>query len=414
MRIYNRTSEAFLKKVVLFAKKIFLEEMSLHFTGKKVHFQGTIFPLDFVVFEGRRLWGYYDHGQYTIGLNKLLMYEAKDEVIKNVLRHELVHFYAHIFYRDQYPRVKAHGEEFRNLCKSFGYDERVYAARSNLELDNAQVIDPEFDKVFSKLQKLLSLQSSDNQHESELATIKANELLLEYNLKIAKKFSANDLSSHANGQMNDLNDLKDLNKMNEELDTCVDVVITAKKSNAKHEAMSSILRHFFVKTVYSRFEDLFALEVVGTRSNVEIAKYIATYLDRQLEEIFLQEKKKNPKLLKGVVAKNSFMRGIALGYKKKLEDYKRQQQQKLQQQQNFMASTSMHDEFAAKNALALIEDDLEERLAQAYPSLSSRKTYARHDVHANSLGQKSGENLKIHTAINSGSSQNSSGTFYLN
>jgi len=143
----------------------------------------------------------------------------------------------------------------------------------------------------------LALASSDNAHESEMATLKANELLLEHNLELTK--------AH------------DQSQTEQEL-VCVARVLEAARKNAKHVTIYEILKTFYVSPVFNHGRGVFYLEVVGDRTSVELADYVAHFLDHELEILWMQTQKENPKL-KGKSAKNSFLRGVAKGYIEKIE-----------------------------------------------------------------------------------------------
>ena len=123
------------------------------------------------------------------------------------------------------------------------------------------------DKIFHKVKKLFQLASSDNSHEAELATIKANNLLRKYHL------SPDRILKH-------------------DQETVLLSVLHGKKVTPKHEAIYEILKEFLVAPVFNYQRGSFQLEVVGERTNVLTADYVANFLDHQLETLYLEEKEK--------------------------------------------------------------------------------------------------------------------------
>ncbi len=337
---------------------IVTREMGLTFKSKRVFYKNYYFPLSLVVFEGQNLLGYFDYKTYTVGLNKKLMFEARDEVIRNVLRHELAHYFCYI----TRGLREVHGEDFRTICKHFGWDEDVYLASANIVEQNNELSTPDekFERLQIKLKKLLALQSSDNPHEKELATIKANELMLAHNLESIALKSENDE------------------------ETCVKVVCEGVKRNALHSAIYDILKTFYVSPVFNMGKGYFYLEVIGTRANVEIAHYVADFLSHTLIELYENAKKKNPDL-KGSASKNAFLKGIGIGYVEKIKD----------------ATKSL-----SKNELMIIKHDLEMHMNRVYPRIgSSFSTGGMSDASAKNLGISAGKNLSIKPGIKDSTSK---------
>lgn len=151
------------------------------------------------------------------------------------------------------------------------------------------------EKLIERVKKLLALASSSNSHESALATAKANEILLKYNLQT-------------------LNERHD-----DDEEICVKKTVSAKKRNGKLEAIYEILTSFFVCPVFNRGRGQCYLEIVGSRTNVELADYVAGFLDHELERLWKLAQKENPSL-KGMAKKNSFMRALGKSYGEKTKD----------------------------------------------------------------------------------------------
>ncbi len=357
MFLYSKTIEAFLVRIKQDTRKILREEMSLDVQKSRVLFRGILYPLNIVVFEDQTRLGYFDSRSYELGLSKKLLFQAKDEVIKNVIRHELAHFMCYLLYG---PQV-LHGEEFHQVCKSFGWDSSVYAAYANIELENSNVkTDIEkTKKLLEKLKKLLALGSSDNIHEKELATLKANQLLLEHNLDLSKS------------QQDD-----------EGFEETVYVkrVLSSSRKSAKHTAIYEILKTFFVSPVFNHGRGIFYLEVIGELTSVELADYVANFLDTELEVLWKQTQKENPHL-KGSASKNSFFKGVAKGYVEKIEKQKRS--------------------LAAGMDLIAIEKNIQRHLTLVYPRIGHASlSSGQFNGEAHNAGINKGFNLSIKPALN--------------
>ena len=292
--------------------------------------------------------GYFNPDNFQIGINKNLVYLAKPEVLKNILRHELAHMHVYLHFGSD---VQAHGTEFRETCKGLGWGDEVYKAYGDLSKENALTSAPEYEKILSKVKKLLKLAESANTHEATLATAKANELLMKYNL------------AH----------IEDADKESEEV--CVKNVYEAKRSNVQMNALYEILENFYVQPVFNRGQKKAYLEVIGSRTNVELADYIAKFLINEFERLYKLSG------LKGVAAKNSFIRGISEGFTHKI---KSQQQERPDY----------------KNELISLDKVLKSQVAMVYSRMgSSSSSSKKNDHHARELGRQAGSNMSIHQGL---------------
>lgn len=344
------------------------QEMGLEVRRTRFVWRGFLYPLHFVIFEDPKKLGYFNADSYQIGLHKKLMYLAKDEVIDNILRHELAHFYTFLLYGKQFSGLLPHGPEFKGVCRQFHWAENVSLAYSNLEEDNLKAqTDPDFERVKERIQKLLALSSSDNPHEAENATIKANKLLVEYNLKDT-----------------------DLQNTESEEEAVVMTVAQAKKLNSSLNAFYDILSRFYVQPVFNRNTSGVKLDVVGSRLNVEMAKDLCDYLEKEFEKLWQRTRRENPNL-KGLRAKNSYIKGVSRGFCAKL-DYEKGQ----------MKATS------AGKDLVLLEKRLIRQIDMAFPRLSRQaSSSAALNQDAMTLGHNDGQNLDWKKRINSKESSKS-------
>ena len=366
MQIYSRNIEIFLKTIKLKARLILNDEMKLIYKKSRVHHNGYTYPLKFVVFEDSKKLGFFDPHTFQIGINKNLMLSAKTQVISNILRHELVHFY-HFLMDDQ--TTSPHDKIYKELCTQFGYGTDVSSAAANIEdLNQAIEGDLASEKLLIKIKKLLSLAESDNIHERELATLKANQLLLKHNIN---RYQLNKMNN------NDLNE-------DEDEEICLKKVFEAKKTTAKMQAIYEILGCFFVQPVFNHGKGLVYLEVIGSRINVEFADYITQFLDFELENIWQFHKKEHS--LKGIKAKNSFFKGVGKGYVDKIQ--------------------IQHKEVTTGNELVILKQELEQQVSKVYGRLSFSKTSAGTCHDSLSLGKSAGQALNIRKGLTSSKSSN--------
>jgi len=157
-------------------------------------------------------------------------------------------------------------------------------------------------------------------------------------------------------------------------------VLEASRKQTKHVVIYEILKTFFVSPVFNHGKGVFYLEVIGDRTSVELAEYVAHFLDHELEVMWKEAKKKNPDF-KNIAAKNSFLRGVSKGYIEKIESQKKKSAQSFE--------------------LALIEKNLQKQLKTVYSRIGhSSMSAGSHHHGANAAGVESGRNLSIKPGIN--------------
>lgn len=351
---FDDTSSAFLKRVKACATVILKETFQVNLVRSRFEFAGYFIPIEFVVFEGTDKLGFFDPHSYRLGINKKIMLTLNDELLNDIIKHELAHLFAKLHYGLD---ISPHGKEFKSVCERYNIPSGI--AKASINLEEAPAIDALNEKLLVRVKKLLSLASSSNEHESELATLKANQILRDYNLS---RLSASEKAGP----------------------TYLKRVLVAKKRNSKLQAIYDILVTFHVQPVFNQGKGQCALEVCGDKTNVELADYIAAFLDRELEESWKQTKKKNPSL-SGALAKNSFYRGLAKGYLEK---------------QNRIDQEMSSDTQTKKKELILLKNDLSFHVSRALPRLSKVSSSVTSEHSASHLhGKQSGANLHIRPGL---------------
>lgn len=157
------------------------------------------------------------------------------------------------------------------------------------------------DRIVEKIQKLLALAQSSNEHEARAAANKASALLIEYNLSMEQlKFDRTYEEKPAT---------------------------TLKRAERYHTYILNLLQDFFFVQCFMRREHIgytnrgrvkreCALMLVGTPSNVAVAGYIFDFLVRKFPELWEQFREET-----GAPAerKKSYYAGLAVGLRKQLE-----------------------------------------------------------------------------------------------
>ncbi len=351
MIIHSDTTKSFILKVKKIVKHIVAMEMNLKMDSSRILYQRTFYPLNIVVFEDQTRLGYFDSRFYELGISKKLMLYAKEEVLFSIVRHELAHFFCFI----KYGHTQSHGEEFKTICREFHWGSDVSNAYMNIDLANEEVNSSlANEKLLEKIKKLLKLASSTNPHESELATIKANALLLEHNLSTL-----------------------DLNERQEEV--YVERVLEGSRKNSKHLCIYEILKTFFVSPVFNHGKGYFYLEVIGDKTNTELAQYVANFLDHHLDVLWQETKKQNTHF-KSVADKNAFFNGVARGYVEKIK--------------------AQNLNMAESKDLIVLENKLQTQLKQVYSRLGKSMSRAGfNNEAAQNLGVEKGKKLSINPGV---------------
>lgn len=354
MIVYSKKIVQFVHEIKSVIKHILSREVCLKVAGERFYDRGgeVSYPIRAVIYNNKSMLGYFDPDFYELGFHESLMHTSRQQ-LHNVIRHELAHYITFINYGE---RVPPHGNEFRVFCERMRWGEEVYRAAICLD-SREHVSDIEENGVLRKVQKLMALATSSNQNEAEQAMIKSQQLLLKHNID----------SKYIGGQ--------------EEEKIFIKRIMKQRRENAKMRSIARILETFFVTTVYSRGDSCIYLEIMGDAVNIEIAEYVATILDRELERLW--EQAQNLANLKGIVAKNSFFLGLARGYCNKIQALKREYTNEV------------------SNALMVLEKKLVDFTAMVYPRLSYGKSSGGYCRESSVLGEQMGRQLNINPAIKS-------------
>jgi hypothetical protein len=350
MFIYSRKIVQFICEIQSAAKEILAREIGVKVYGNRFYNRrGTCsYPIKIVVYNNKKLLGYFESELLELGFHQCLMSSSKEQ-LRNVIRHELAHYMTFIDSGQNFP---PHGALFKSFCQTVGWDDAVSQATFCLDGAHTSPISVE-SGVFRKIQKLMALATSNNTHEAEQAIIKSQQLLLKHNIEA---ISIGD---------------EDVIYMKR--------IMKQKKENAKMRSIANILETFFVSPVYSRGKGYTHLEIVGTAVNIEVAEYVAGFLERELDVLWNQARMRA--VLRGLTAKNSFFLGIAKGYCDKIQALKRA----------YPSDTQC--------SIIVIEKKLIDALAVVYPNLRTGRGYGGHCAESAALGEQMGRQLNINPVV---------------
>lgn len=342
MRLYTDTLRAF----VTHARSVMNEIVTSEMHPKSGYQPFTDLDLPEVAcFDDDRRVGFFDQNLNLIGLSRRLAYAAGRELLRDVLRHELAHWF---IWKRGISGDSPHDPTFRAICRQFGWKESVSSASLDVERSQDKLATSEEEMALvERVQKLLELTRSDNIHEAELAALRANEMILKYHL------------SHV-GSVG-------------EVTAYVDTVLQCKRVDAKMRAIAAVLRCFLVAPVFNRTRQGVWLEVTGARADVIVAGHVASFLNIELDRMWARARKESG--LSGITARTNFMVGVGAGYRDK--------HGRLTQTLN------------AGKALAKVDCELESMLNLAYPNLRRTTCRFQGDDAARRAGQQAGKNLHI-------------------
>lgn len=281
-----------------------LESLVLHELVREWHamnwalFGERMRPPTFELVDTASLLGAWHAEHRTIAISReLAMHVPWGETIE-VLKHEAAHQYVDEVLGGD---TTAHGTRFQEVCRLRGIDARARArATDGAGEGEAPGETSERLRIVARVQKLLALAESSNQHEAELAAATAQRIMLKYNLEL----------QHAPSP---------------DHEPCGYLWLGTPtgRVQAHERALAMLLsEHFFVQVIWvGAYRPLEAkrgsvLEVCGRPENLAMAEYVHTFVLRTIERLW-QEHKRSAKLRSDRDRRN-FLTGAVRGLDKKL------------------------------------------------------------------------------------------------
>ena len=275
--------------------------------------------------------------------------------VLDTLRHEMAHQYACEVL--QASHESPHGEAFSRACEKLRCQP---AARASVAGKR-----DETDQLLQRLQKVLSLTDSSNEHEAETAVKKARLLLLTYNIDVVELDRERSFGQRCLGSI--------------------------KGRRASYELwLAAILQDFFfVETLWVRTYRAqenkvgTVLEIYGTPANLDMADYVYAYLSGLIERLWSDYKRRQ-----GLTANRERQRywaGILEGFHDKLREQER-----------------AIGESPAEAALVWRGDDrLRDYYRHINPRISTRYGTGVADSAAYRDGLEEGQKVQIHKPVES-------------
>ena len=241
-------------------------------------------------------WGVWDPALRTISLNCALIERYPWDVVVEVLKHEV----AHQVVAEMFGVREQHGPAFQRACKLLAVAD--WAAQASGELPEKIVtwrdraVSEHDERLLKKVEKLLSLATSSNEHEALSAMQRVREIYARHNVQPAAQ--APDLVSLVFGRK--------------------------KKRIDRAESLifSLLVEHFFVRAIFGHQYDAQdcckyrVVEIMGTRHNVLMAEYVYHFLLQQVTRLWRSYQAAHGL---GGGAKMSYMVGVLAGFSQKLQ-----------------------------------------------------------------------------------------------
>lgn len=304
-------------------------------------------------------WGHYKDG--VISLSRHLLNNFNWGAVVHVLKHEVAHYIVDKAWsmRDLNP----HGNAFKKACKILDVDDRRVSSIRDLLNDEKNYNNKK--NITDKIKKIMSLSSSSNKNESELALQKAQELMLKYNIGCLDDNTPDNYIFRPVGPL------------------------MKKVPNYVRDLTNLISDHYFINIILCHNKEGRYYEFFGTPENLEIAEYIFCGLLNQCEKLWREhsiELKKKYGYVRGIASKACYIEGVISGYRDKLHKQK--------------------EEICHSNNALIWKGDplMNEMYRKCYPNLIET-SYART---AYGGGYNSGYNEGMKLSLNAGLRNNSS------
>jgi len=248
-----------------------------------------------------RTFGKWDETRRIIFISEDLIYQYSWEKVLSILKHEMAHqIVSEIFYDKD-----IHGPSFLRATTLIGLDKEYAQPQISLEHDcldwKKRASSDEDKSIFRKVEKLLNLSNSSNEHESYLAMAKVREIYQKYNIHRVLNKSQNQYVS-------------------------LTMNLRLKRIPSKVFSISGILQeHFFISPIFSKIyciktnQEFRSLVIMGERHNVLMAEYVYEFLIKKVESLWSAYQKNNKFTFK---FKISYQKGVLEGFSKKLEEQK--------------------------------------------------------------------------------------------
>jgi len=263
------------------------------------------FKPSFILSDMKGKWGYWSLEKREICLSRNLFQNYSWGTVREILHHEMAHQLAQEVLGGQHE--KPHGPTFQRACILLRANPKASDNYPTLEDRIHSEFSTDEDRLMMRIQKLMALAESSNQHEAELAMTKANELMTRFNISAIK------------------------NKTNKSYES-IFVGKPALRQSRDMRSLSVLLNKFYYVEciwvpayVLEKEKMGRVLELSGTPQNLQIAEYVY-YFVRNFIDAQWKQYKKEKKISHH--RRVDFAEGIIDGFQYKLKRHQRRMQRK--------------------------------------------------------------------------------------
>ncbi|MFQ5930438.1 MAG: SprT-like domain-containing protein [Acidobacteriota bacterium] len=249
--------------------------------------------------DGEHELGRWDGARRTLTISEAHIIQDPWLSVMDTLRHEMAHQYVEEIFEvvDEGP----HGSAFQQACKRLRCIPQAKTRRD--EFRNTQGRAARDEKIVRRLQKVLSLSASPNEHEAQAAVQKARYLLLKYSI--------------------------DLTELDEERQFGTRSLGVVKGRRMSYELwLGSILNEFFfVEVLWAQSYDALrdrtgsVLQIFGAPANLDMAEYVYHYLLQLLDRLWGEYKAANG--IRSNRERQRYFAGVLDGFYQKLDEQER-------------------------------------------------------------------------------------------
>lgn len=285
-------------------KTAILKQLLKEYENIIYQYKVRLSPAALILTDSTTTLGYWKKTERVIGISLKLIEKYHWRSVVQVLKHEIAHQIADEILGGHHN----HDKIFHLACEKIYVE--PWARSANVELDASQ---PDLKQASAqnrdkqnlerKVERLLNLANSQNEHEASLALAKANQL--------REKYKLDNLSPYTESEIYSL------------------VIRTGKRRlDNSYTFLVKILTSFFgVKAIFTEEfnaadqKEYKTIEMIGYSKDLIIAEYVYNFLLRQVELLWLDHKKKNleNKVKLSPAVRNAFRLGILVGINNKLE-----------------------------------------------------------------------------------------------
>ncbi len=250
--------------------RLWAQQLHLEFADIIWKYKLNLQPPVIEISRSKTLFGFWDPKCRTIGMSACLITHFSWAVTLEVFKHEIAH---QVCSEILHSQEVAHGRAFQNVCETLGVSQAFRSSKGDASpqvaaATNGNELTQAGRRFLQRVEKLLALAGSSNQHEATLAMQKANVIIEKYNI---------------------------VRLMETERSEFTYTIINRKKKQiaAYQRRICSILIEFFqVKVVVAQLYDPLShethrtIELFGAQEHVTIAEYCYYFLENRLSSLW--------------------------------------------------------------------------------------------------------------------------------